>query len=172
MQVGSYSSQSASAGAALDVLVVRHADGTLRSTDWHVVFEPLRKAAKVSLSVNGTAVPNVFMTAVGELMPAYFARESAGDDAPTAAQPPSSMLKELVASGALGEGRNELLYTLDDGRAVQAWLYLWHAHSRCVIFDVDGTITLNDAVGHVGCVARRCRTPAAARHTTTCHRPS
>ena len=171
MQVGSYSSQAASAGAALDVLIVRHADGTLRSTDWHVVFEPLRKASKVTLSVNGQAVPNVFMTVVGELTPAYFAREAAGDDAPTAAQPPSSMLNELVASGALGEGRNELLYTLEDGRAVQAWLYLWHAHSRCIIFDVDGTITLNDAVGHVGCVGTPPPPPHLACCCVTCHRP-
>ena len=34
-------------------------------------------------------------------------------------------------------------YTLADGGVVRAWLYLWHGHSRAVVFDVDGTITLN-----------------------------
>ena len=33
---------------------------------------------------------------------------------------------------------------------MRAWLYLWHGHSRAVVFDVDGTITLNDGLGHVG----------------------
>ena len=32
-------------------------------------------------------------------------------------------------------------YTLADGGVVRAWLYLWHGHSRAVVFDVDGTIT-------------------------------
>ena len=41
-------------------------------------------------------------------------------------------------------------YTLADGGVVRAWLYLWHGHSRAVVFDVDGTITLNDGLGHVG----------------------
>ena len=27
---------------------------------------------------------------------------------------------------------------------------MWHGHSRVVVFDVDGTITLNDGLGHVG----------------------
>ena len=31
-------------------------------------------------------------------------------------------------------------YTLADGGVVRAWLYLWHGHSRAVVFDVDGTI--------------------------------
>ena len=38
MQVASYSTAPAAVGGAQDVLVVRHSDGTLRSTDWHVVF--------------------------------------------------------------------------------------------------------------------------------------
>ena len=41
-------------------------------------------------------------------------------------------------------------YTLADGGVVRAWLYMWHGHSRVVVFDVDGTITLNDGLGHVG----------------------
>ena len=43
MQVASYSTAPAAVGGAQDVLVVRHSDGTLRSTDWHVVFSLLRK---------------------------------------------------------------------------------------------------------------------------------
>ena len=41
MQVASYSAAPAAVGGAQDVLVVRHSDGTLRSTDWHVVFSTL-----------------------------------------------------------------------------------------------------------------------------------
>ena len=34
-----YSSPSLNAGGASDVIIVAHADGTLRSTAWHVVFD-------------------------------------------------------------------------------------------------------------------------------------
>ena len=53
MQVAAYSgAATAAVGGALDVLVVRHSDGTLRSTDWHVVFETLGKGpAEVHLSL-------------------------------------------------------------------------------------------------------------------------
>ena len=139
-----------SAGAALDVIIVRHSDGTLKSTDWHVVFEPLRKPATLTLSVNGTVVPHVSMRVEGELSPASFVLDAAAGDDKRKAAPPDDMLRDLVTTGALSEGRNELRYLLEDGRSVQAWLYLWHASTESIVFDVDGTVTLNDGIGHVG----------------------
>ena len=57
MQVASYSTAPAAVGGAQDVLVVRHSDGTLRSTDWHVVFSRLGNApAEVHLPLS-RAVP-------------------------------------------------------------------------------------------------------------------
>jgi len=57
MQVASYSTTPAAVGGAQDVLVVRHSDGTLRSTDWHVVFSRLGNApAEVHLPLS-RAVP-------------------------------------------------------------------------------------------------------------------
>ena len=57
MQVASYSTAPAAVGGAQDVLVVRHSDGTLRSTDWHVIFSRLGNApAEVHLPLS-RAVP-------------------------------------------------------------------------------------------------------------------
>lgn len=57
MQVASYSTAPAAVGGAQDVLVVRHSDGTLRSTDWHVVFSTLGKAPAEVHAAALTAVP-------------------------------------------------------------------------------------------------------------------
>ena len=56
MQVASYSAAPAAVGGAQDVLVVRHSDGTLRSTDWHVVFSRLGNAPAEVLPLS-RAVP-------------------------------------------------------------------------------------------------------------------
>ena len=57
MQVASYSAAPTAVGGAQDVLVVRHSDGTLRSTDWHVVFSALGKAPAEVHAATPTAVP-------------------------------------------------------------------------------------------------------------------
>ena len=66
------------------------------------------------------------------------------------AAPPGFELAALVASGALVAGRNEVVYDLGEGITAQAFVYLWHAHTPTVVFDVDGTVTVNDIVGHLG----------------------
>ena len=42
--------------AALDIIVVRHPDGTLCSSDWRVVFRSA--VPEVRVSINGTALPS------------------------------------------------------------------------------------------------------------------
>ena len=66
------------------------------------------------------------------------------------AAPPGFELAALVASGALVAGRNEVVYDLGGGITAQAFVYLWHAHTPTVVFDVDGTVTVNDIVGYLG----------------------
>ena len=46
----------------------------------------------------------------------------------------------------LKDGQNELKYSSGDA-CVRAFLYLWRASMPAVIFDVDGTVTLNDIAG-------------------------
>ena len=62
----------ASAGGALDVVIVRNYDGSLRSSDWHVVFDRLDEAnARVHVTVNGQLLPTT-MTAAAAHTPARF----------------------------------------------------------------------------------------------------
>ena len=127
-------------GSAVDILVVRHSDGTLKSTDWHAVFE--RKApGRVSLLLNGEHLPDVHMHADGELVPARF---GTGESSGNGTQPPLAFLENLVASGKLCEAENALQYTLEDGSSAQAYIYFWHAKTPAVVFDVDGTVTISD----------------------------
>ena len=163
-------------GDALDVLCVRHEDASVRSTDWHVVFERLPRSGNnvVTVRLNGVAVDlgGVSMVVREVLQPAVFTRavftrggtqERAGTpdveaggsfrktgEAEEFAAPPGFELAALVASGALVAGRNEVVYDLGEGITAQAFVYLWHAHTPTVVFDVDGTVTVNDIVGHLG----------------------
>ena len=163
-------------GDALDVLCVRHEDASCRSTDWHVVFERLPRSGNnvVTVRLNGVAVDlgGVSMVVREVLQPAVFTRavftrggtqERAGTpdveaggsfrktgEAEEFAAPPGFELAALVASGALVAGRNEVVYDLGEGITAQAFVYLWHAHTPTVVFDVDGTVTVNDIVGHLG----------------------
>ena len=163
-------------GDALDVLCVRHEDASVSSTDWHVVFERLPRSGTnvVTVRLNGVAVDlgGVSMVVREVLQPAVFTRavftrrgtqERAGTpdveaggsfrktgEAEEFAAPPGFELAALVASGALVAGRNEVVYDLGEGITAQAFVYLWHAHTPTVVFDVDGTVTVNDIVGHLG----------------------
>ena len=44
---------SGNAGGALDVILISDRDGTIRSTDWHVVFDRLSRESAVAITING-----------------------------------------------------------------------------------------------------------------------
>ena len=143
-------------GDALDVLVVQHPGGQLTSTAWHVVFSASRAhGGRVRLWVNSSEVQGTAMYArVGR--PAVFANSLAQDEQhceqPSASAPPQSILHQLVNAGILTSGRNEVVYELcaNGGGCVTAFLYLWASSTPVVVFDVDGTVTQADVVGHFG----------------------
>ena len=140
-------------GGALDVIVVRQHDGSLHSTDWHVIFNSLEKAATVSVSINGHELDTGAhrLHASGQLDAAHFVSPAVDAGlAALSAAPPREVLQALRSCGVLLMGRNQICYTagVGSGRvSVRAFLYLWDAANPAVIFDVDGTVTLNDIAG-------------------------
>lgn len=143
------------AGYALDVVVVQHPDGRLCSSDWHVVFRgSTAVAGGITTWLNGAEVPAGTMRAPATGEPAVFEAVGAPDEsqaAPSRRVPPDSSFQKLLASGALRSGRNELVYSLPSGGGrVLAFLYLWSSSTPVVVFDIDGTVTQADVVGHFG----------------------
>lgn len=180
------------AGAALDIILILHHDGTIRSTDWHVVFteDAQRQAPRevfIRIEMNGLAVDSIRLRPVWGLPSEMLAdgqgdaneqqqekskprskaeshegggskRESGspGREAlpPALLTPPEALLRELVASGKVVYGHNEIAFVMaggSEGEArVTAGLYLWHAKSSLVAFDIDGTVTTSDIAGQVG----------------------
>ena len=140
-------------GGALDIVIVRQDDGHMRSTDWFVAFDTLDVPSMVQVVINGTTLNTgdhqLYAPAV--LMPGHFVGPNA--DVAGSALPPQPVVDALEASGLLRDGRNEICYRVAGSQhktyCVRAFLYLWHAARRAVIFDVDGTITLNDIAGQV-----------------------
>eukprot|EP00966_Prymnesium_polylepis_P313389 7241612-Prymnesium_polylepis.1 len=132
------------AGGALDVILVEQPNGGLRSTDWHVVFDSLETSTAVEVQINGQPLkrqPSLRASAPNE--PAEF--EGGG------VEPPASLLADLVASLAVKPGRNTLRYVLaGSDKGVRCSIYLWKKGTRGVVFDVDGTVTVNDAAGQMG----------------------
>ncbi len=130
-------------GGALDVIVVLHPEGP-RSSEWHVVFEELKRPAQVQIQVNGRPVDSdPPLRATAEREPARFT------DGLGSTSPPASLLAAVLP--LLVPGRNELRYTLESGGpSVRAFLYLWRADEPTVVFDIDGTVTLNDLAGQLG----------------------
>jgi len=129
-------------GSALDVILVEQPDGSLASTDWFCLFSHLPQPSEVAVRINGQPL-HASLHAAAPFEPASF---EGG-----AHIPPAGVLRTLATSPSLREGRNEICYTTAaDGASVRASIYLWKKGARAVVFDVDGTVTLNDVVGHVG----------------------
>ena len=133
------------AGGALDVIVVVHADGSLRSSEWHVTFHGhVASRSHVHLSINGSPFDGEFaLRVLGSGEPATFGPLIS----PSNCAPPEELLASLATSKLLHDGRNELRYTVGN-LCVRAFLYLWRVDAAVVVFDIDGTVTLNDAAGH------------------------
>ena len=147
--------------AALDIIVVRHPDGTLCSSDWRVVFRSA--VPEVRVSINGTALPERMRSAAADA-PAQFGD---GDAETPRLVPSEATLRALLESGAMLPGRNAVSYTpamggkgeggegshgIGDGAAhgAVAHLHLWESSTAAVVFDVDGTVTQADISGHIG----------------------
>ena len=141
-----YSLPTLNAGGALDVVVVQHADGTLRSSAWFVLFD-VAVTGRVAVHLNGKRfVEASVLRVTAERQAASFA----ANGKPPTDIPPADLLSALAASELLRNGRNELRYSIGGpgGACVRVFLYLWQASLPVVIFDIDGTVTLNDAAGH------------------------
>ena len=70
-------------------------------------------------------------------------------------------MQALAASQLLQLGRNEVRYSIGESDTpaghhgaicVRAFLYLWRHASPVVIFDIDGTVTLNDLAGQAAMI--------------------
>lgn len=130
------------AGAALDVILIEQPNRSLQSSDWLLVLEQVSQPCEVHIHVNGRAV--------SRRLRVHSPMQSATFDGVSCA-PPEDLLADLATWPELKVGKNDLSYTIvESGQTVRAWLYLWTNQSRVVVFDVDGTITLNDFVGQLG----------------------
>jgi len=130
-------------GGALDIVLVHAEDGSVGSTDWHVVFDSKLVEEAVTTVINGTAADGFAMWVEGPLKPACFA----GDGARRV--PPAEALRAAVSSGLIRPGHNEVAYEFGSCR-VQAALFLWEEATPCVVFDIDGTVTTDDVSGQLG----------------------
>ena len=118
---------------AIDVVAVRQADGSLRSTPMHVRFgkllAPFPNGQPVQVAVNHARVG----------LELRLGAEGDATYVPSAA--------ELGGFGLVG-GANHLEYACG-GRPVVARLHVLEAWEKVVISDVDGTVTRTDLRGHV-----------------------
>ena len=116
-----YNDPALNAGGALDVIIVAHADGSLRSTPWHVVFDGHSRPGRVSIEVNGAPFddgPPLHWTKESE--PANFA--ATGE--PPTTTPPNAFINALVSSKLLHEGCNEAVFAVggDKGPRVRTFV--------------------------------------------------
>ena len=61
---------------ALDVVVVWRQDGSMRSTDWHVVFDREKSARDVTVAINGVTADLGMQRGDAALDPAHFRRDT------------------------------------------------------------------------------------------------
>ena len=118
---------------AIDVLAVRQADGTLRSTPLHVRFGKLLVPFPAGLIAQVHV--NLRMTAISLQL---------GSEGNASYTPSATELAGLE----LRVGPNTIEYRCG-GRPVVATVYLLERWERLVISDVDGTITRSDLRGHL-----------------------
>ena len=119
---------------AIDIVAVRQADGSLKSSTMHVRFGkllvPFASGRRVEVLVNQRTTTFSF-----EL----------GSEGEAAHSPSSEELAQL----RLEAGVNYVDYQCDGCRPVVARLFLLQPWDRLVITDVDGTITRSDLRGHL-----------------------
>ena len=162
-----FNNPAVNAGGALDIIVIRQGDGSLRSTAWHVVWDNLGSwgDGSVRVHINNqllTYEPALRVTDAHE--EAKFAEAESVEGSTTASgesmkkastTPPPTVLDALSKSDLLRAGRNEICYTLGSdphGYKVRGFLYFWQHTTPAIIFDIDGTITLNDIAGQAAMI--------------------
>eukprot|EP00322_Chrysochromulina_rotalis_P014936 CAMPEP_0115833756 /NCGR_PEP_ID=MMETSP0287-20121206/3335_1 /TAXON_ID=412157 /ORGANISM="Chrysochromulina rotalis, Strain UIO044" /LENGTH=433 /DNA_ID=CAMNT_0003287177 /DNA_START=1 /DNA_END=1303 /DNA_ORIENTATION=+ len=144
------------AGGALDVIMIRHADGSLSSTELFVVFDSLAAPESVHVTLNGQVwdMGEFSLQATKVHAAAHFLGPSI-EAASASTVPPPELLRHLSGSfghGLIRDGRNEICYHVGSDRVrqcVRAFLYVWDAATPAVVFDIDGTVTLNDIAGQM-----------------------
>ncbi|KAJ8541086.1 hypothetical protein K7X08_001902 [Anisodus acutangulus] len=126
-------------GGAVDIIVVKQPDGSLKSSPWYVRFGKIQGVLKarenvVNVSVNG--VEAGFRMNLDSRGQAYMEN---GDSL-------TSRTSEQLSTLNLKEGKNVVLFTCSK-QQVDARIYLWRWDTNIVISDVDGTITRSDVLG-------------------------
>ncbi|XP_060199463.1 phosphatidate phosphatase PAH2-like isoform X1 [Lycium barbarum] len=124
-------------GGAVDIIVVKQADGSLKSSPWYVRFGTIQGVLKgrenvVNVSVNG--VETGFCMNLDPRGQAYFLDSL------------TTRTSEQLATLNLKEGKNVVVFTCSK-QQVDARIYLWRWDTNIVISDVDGTITRSDVLG-------------------------
>ncbi|CAN4092728.1 unnamed protein product [Withania somnifera] len=132
-------------GGAVDIIVVKQPDGSLKSSPWYVRFGMIQGVPKarenvVNVSVNG--IEAGFRMNLDSRGQAYFLRERDMEDGYSLTTRTSEQLGTLN----LKEGKNVVVFTCSR-QQVDAHIYLWRWDANIVISDVDGTITRSDVLG-------------------------
>ncbi|XP_019245089.1 PREDICTED: phosphatidate phosphatase PAH2-like isoform X1 [Nicotiana attenuata] len=132
-------------GGAVDIIVVKQPDGSLKSSPWYVRFGKFQEVLKakekvVNVSVNG--VEAGFRMNLDSRGQAYFLRELDMIDGDSL----TTRTSEQLATLNLKEGKNVVVFTCSK-RQVDACIYLWRWDTNIVVSDVDGTITRSDVLG-------------------------
>ncbi|KAF3683454.1 Phosphatidate phosphatase PAH2 [Capsicum annuum] len=132
-------------GGAVDIIVVRQPDGSLKSSPWYVRFGKIQGVFKarenmVNVSVNG--VEAGFRMNLDSRGQAYFLTERNMEDGYSLI----TRTSEQLATLNLKEGKNVVVFTCSK-QQVDARIYLWRWDTNIVISDIDGTITRSDVLG-------------------------
>ena len=146
---------------ATDVIAVRHADGSLRHSAFHVRFGwfsgVFRGGDFVTVFVDGVKKQRMIIGSNGT---AYFASESDESEIFQDLDPEKNVFNVRFVPVVTLCGKNitkfmSLFVTLE----VQTQVHVWQHSDRVVISDIDGTITSSDAAGHILYWAQKWKLP-------------
>ncbi|ETV93976.1 hypothetical protein, variant [Aphanomyces invadans] len=140
------------AGNAMDIILVRNADGTsIGCTPWHVAFSfsrflPSGVGDRVDVYCNGVQLPAPMV--LGDKGRVLFASGREQPDDLTLAAISSILPMDFPPLYATlrFEHRKPLTCVV---RVVECRMYLWDPDAAVVVADLDGTITINDVEGHI-----------------------
>jgi phosphatidate phosphatase PAH1 len=147
---------------ATDIIAVRHADGSLRHSAFHVRFGwfsgVIRGGDFVTVFVDGRKMQQRMI--IGSNGTAYFASESDESALFQDLDPEKDVFNVRFVPVVTLCGKNitkfmSLFVTVE----VQTQVHVWKHSDRVVISDIDGTITRSDAAGHILFWAQKWKLP-------------
>ena len=147
---------------ATDVIAVRHSDGTLRHSAFHVRFGwfsgVFRGGDFVTVFVDGLKMRQRMI--IGSNGTAHFASESEESDLVQRLDSKKDVFNVRFVPIVTLCGKNttkfmSMFVTVE----VQTQVHVWKHSDRIVISDIDGTITRSDAAGHVLFWAKKWKIP-------------